>query len=59
MPSKLMIFKRFRQNPRTRKIDDLYGAIVAQSRRAAFYTDYGVPDTMDGRFDVIVLQWLA
>ena len=51
-----MILKRFRLNPRNRKIDDLYGAIVAQSRRAAFYTGYGVPDTVDGRFDLIVLH---
>lgn len=51
-----MILKRFRLNPRNRKIDDLYGAIVAQSRRAAFYIGYGVPDTLDGRFDLIVLH---
>ena len=51
-----MILKRFRLNPHRRKIDDLYGAIVAQSRRAAFYTGYGVPDTVEGRFDVIVLH---
>jgi hypothetical protein len=31
-----MIFKRFRLNSRNRKIDDLYGAIVAQSRAAVF-----------------------
>src|ERR1700745_1464557 len=46
-----MILKRFRLSPGNRKIDDLYGAIVAQSRRAAFYIGYGVPDTGDGRFD--------
>jgi hypothetical protein len=51
-----MILKRFRLNPRNRKIDDLYGAIVAQSRRATFYVGYGVPDTMEGRFDLIVLH---
>ena len=56
MPNKPMILKRFRLNPRSRKIDDLYGAIVAQSRCAAFYTGYGVADTMDGRFDLIVLH---
>ena len=56
MPSKLMILKRFRLNPRSRKIDELYGAIVAQSRRAAFYIGYGVPDTIEGRFDLIVLH---
>ena len=51
-----MILKRFRLNPRNGKIDDLYGAIVAQSRRAAFYIGYGVPDTIEGRFDLIVLH---
>src|ERR1700740_2313654 len=51
-----MILKRFRLSPGNRKIDDLYGAIVAQSRRAAFYIGYGVPDTIDGRFDLIVLH---
>ena len=56
MPSKLMIPKRFRLNLHSRKIDDLYGAIVAQSRRAAFYIGYGVPDTIEGRFDLIVLH---
>jgi cytochrome b pre-mRNA-processing protein 3 len=34
----------------------LYGAIVAQSRQPAFYSNYGVPDTVDGRFDLIVLH---
>ena len=51
-----MILKRFRLNPWSGKIDDLYGAIVAQSRRQVFYTGYGVPDTIEGRFDVIVLH---
>ena len=51
-----MILKRFRLNPRNRKINDLYGAIVAQSRCVAFYTNYGVPDTIEGRFDLIVLH---
>ena len=49
-----MILKRFQ--PRTRKIDDLYGAIVAQCRSAAFYTGYGVPDSLEGRFDLLVLH---
>jgi cytochrome b pre-mRNA-processing protein 3 len=51
-----MILKYFRLNPRDHKIDKLYGAIVAQSRCVAFYTAYGVPDTIDGRFDLIVLH---
>lgn len=34
----------------------LYGAIVAQARQPALFADYGVPDTLDGRFDMIVLH---
>lgn len=34
----------------------LYAAIVAQSRQAAFYQHLGVPDSLDGRFDMIVLH---
>jgi cytochrome b pre-mRNA-processing protein 3 len=34
----------------------LYGAIVAQARDPCFYTAYGVPDTVLGRFDLIVLH---
>jgi cytochrome b pre-mRNA-processing protein 3 len=34
----------------------LYGAIVAQARDARFYGPYGVPDTVLGRFDLIVLH---
>jgi cytochrome b pre-mRNA-processing protein 3 len=34
----------------------LYRAIVAQSRQAGFYREHGVPDSLDGRFDMIVLH---
>jgi cytochrome b pre-mRNA-processing protein 3 len=34
----------------------LYGAIVAQARNPVFYRDYGVPDTVDGRLDMIMLH---
>ncbi|NWG23586.1 MAG: ubiquinol-cytochrome C chaperone [Pseudorhodoplanes sp.] len=34
----------------------LYGAIVAQARNPVFYRSYRVPDTVDGRFDMIVLH---
>lgn len=33
-----------------------YLSVVAQSRNPIFYTEYGVPDTLDGRFDLIVLH---
>jgi cytochrome b pre-mRNA-processing protein 3 len=39
-----------------RSIATLYGAIVAQARDARFYEAYGVPDTVLGRFDLIILH---
>ena len=35
---------------------DAYARIVAQARRELFYKDWQVEDTLDGRFDVIVLH---
>jgi cytochrome b pre-mRNA-processing protein 3 len=51
-----MILARFRRNSQARTINALYGAIVAQARSATFYADYRVPDTVEGRFDLIVLH---
>jgi len=34
----------------------LYAAIVAAARQPVFYRDLGVPDTVDGRFDMLVLH---
>lgn len=34
----------------------LYGMIVAQARQPVFYRDLSVPDTLDGRFDMILLH---
>ena len=38
------------------KARDLYGAIVAQARDPAFYLDYAVADTPDGRYELIALH---
>jgi cytochrome b pre-mRNA-processing protein 3 len=46
-------FRRVERNP---TIEGLYGMIVAQARSPTFYRDYGVPDTIGGRFDMIVLH---
>lgn len=34
----------------------LYRTIVVQARQPAFYATYGVPDTLDGRFEMISLH---
>ena len=41
---------------RARRAAEHYAAIVAQARRPEFYESLGVPDTLDGRFDLIVLH---
>jgi cytochrome b pre-mRNA-processing protein 3 len=51
-----MILRPFRRSPKSDTIAALYGAIVAQARSPTFYVDYGVPDTVEGRFDLIVLH---
>lgn len=33
----------------------LYAAVVAAARRPEYYATYGVPDTTDGRFDMVAL----
>ena len=39
-----------------RLTDALYATIMAQARQPVFYTAHRVPDTFDGRFDVLVLH---
>jgi cytochrome b pre-mRNA-processing protein 3 len=46
----------FRRNPRATTIEALYGAIVAQARSPVFYLAYRVPDTVNGRLDVLMLH---
>jgi cytochrome b pre-mRNA-processing protein 3 len=46
-------FRRLRRDP---TIDTLYGTIVAQARSPVFYRDYGVPDTVLARLDMIMLH---
>jgi cytochrome b pre-mRNA-processing protein 3 len=52
-------FRKPRLAPRG-TIDSIYGMIVTQAREPLFYRDLGVPDTVNGRFDLIVLHlWLV
>jgi len=48
-----MIFGLFRRRSRDAE-HKVYCEIVAQARQPVFYTDFLVPDTIDGRFDLIV-----
>jgi cytochrome b pre-mRNA-processing protein 3 len=41
-------------------IEAIYGMIVTQSREPLFYRDLGVADTVNGRFDLLLLHlWLV
>ena len=51
-----MLNRLFRRKDYDAVARRLYDAIVAQARRPEFYRDWGVPDTLDGRFDMIALH---
>jgi cytochrome b pre-mRNA-processing protein 3 len=41
-------------------IEAIYGMIVTQAREPLFYRNLGVPDTVNGRFDLLVLHlWMV
>lgn len=46
----------FRRNPLREAAALAYGSVVEQARRPIFFTDFGVPDTIDGRFELICLH---
>ena len=51
-----MKFPLFRHRVRSDTISSLYGTIVAQARLPCFYREYRVPDTVNGRLDLLVLH---
>ena len=50
------IFDFFNKSPENKAAHRLYKTIVMQSRTPGFYLEWGVPDTVDGRFDMIALH---
>lgn len=52
-----MVFARFfGRDPALDAARRLYVALSAQARRPAFFARWGVPDTLDGRFDCVALH---
>ena len=52
-------FRKPRLSPRG-TIETIYGMIVAQAREPLFYRDLGVSDTVNGRFDLLILHlWMV
>src|ERR1700694_4593633 len=61
-PTMLWPFNHFRKprNPSRGTIEAIYGMIVTQAREPLFYRDLGVPATVNGRFDLLVLHlWMV
>jgi cytochrome b pre-mRNA-processing protein 3 len=55
-------FNHFRKPlaPPRGTIEAIYGMIVAQAREPLFYAGLGVPDTVNGRFDMVLLHlWMV
>lgn len=51
------MFKRWREGKKQRQqAEALYAHAVAAARRPSLYERYGVPDTLDGRFDAVLLH---
>lgn len=52
-----MIFGLFkRRDPNAEIVDRLYLTVAEAARRPAFYADLGVPDTVEGRFELLTLH---
>src|SRR3981081_1914885 len=61
-PTMLWPFNHFRKPriPSRGTIEAIYGMIVTQAREPLFYRDLGVPDTVNGRFDLLVVHlWMV
>jgi cytochrome b pre-mRNA-processing protein 3 len=54
-----MILSLFRRHTRPDTISTLYGTIVAQARLPCFYREFAVADTVNGRFELLVLHLAA
>ncbi len=52
----MVLSKLFRTSRSEMAAAPLYRAIVQQAREPAFYAVHGVPDSLDGRFDMIAMH---
>ena len=52
----IAVFGLFKLRKHSGVAHALYSAILIQARLPVFYTNFGVQDTVDGRFDMIVLH---
>ena len=51
-----MIMSFFKKDPALDAGEALYAAAVEQARQSALYLEYEVPDTVEGRFEMVVIH---
>ncbi len=51
-----MFGRLFSRKPRADLPHEIYGGLVARGRNPVLFQDLGVPDTMNGRFDMMVMH---
>ena len=51
-----MILSLFKKDPSLDAASALYAAAVEQARAPALYADFGAPDTVEGRFELVTLH---
>jgi cytochrome b pre-mRNA-processing protein 3 len=51
-----MLSAFFNRSSSTTSPQQLYGTVMTQARLPEFFTDFGIPDTVMGRFDVLSLH---
>lgn len=51
-----MLSAFFKRSSSTTSPQQLYGTVMTQARLPEFFTDFGIPDTVMGRFDVLSLH---
>ncbi len=56
MPARLMVISSTRRKSIRDAAALAYGRVVEQARQPVFFAGYGVPDTLDGRFELICLH---
>lgn len=52
----IMIFGLFRGSANHKLIDRLHREVIAASRDPVLFTDYGIADTLEGRFESLILH---
>ncbi len=51
-----MIFNLFRRKANEQLLDSLHDAVMSQARQPVLYSEYGVPDTVEGRYEMVALH---